>query len=311
MNSMSASKVAIIILNWNQEEETSECLSSLRKLDYKNYEVIVVDNGSADGSAERIKQKFSEIVLIKNRENLGFCGGNNVGIKYALQDRAQYILLLNNDTVVDADMIGKLVEVMEENPEIGAVGPKICFYDRPNVIQSAGGKIDFRTGKAPPITQEDSASSKRIKQVDYISGCALMIRKEIVWEIGLLDERFFNYYEETDYCVRIRKLGYNIVYVSDAKLWHKVGRVMNPLRNLYFDIRNRPLFMIKHARGKELIRFFIYYYPVWVIAYTVWCAVKRRKITEIIIIGLSVIDFILLRFGKGSFDRIMKLSSEF
>lgn len=301
-------KVTAIILHWNSEKAISECLTSLQKSSYKSCEVIVVDNGSIDGSAKRLRRKFPEITLMENETNLGFCGGNNVGIRYALRHGARYILLLNNDTIVDKDTVSKLVEAMEENPEIGAVGPKICFYDQMDVVQSMGAKIDFKTGKTSNITQDDN-SSGTIKEVDFISGCALMIRREVVEKIGLLDERFFNYYEETDYCTRLRKRGYKIACIPNASLWHKGGGTKNFIIYLYFYIRNMPLFMMKHARREKLLAFFLYYYLRWTVAYSIWHAIKRKKIKEVIVITLGLLDFLFSRFGKGSLDQVIKLSN--
>ena len=140
---MTNPKIITILINWNQEEDTTECLYSLRESNYKNNKVVVVDNGSIDGSIDVIKKKFPEATVIKNGKNLGFSGGNNVGIKYAMKERPDYIFLLNNDTIIDKDMLNKLVEAVGKDEGIGIASTSIYFYDRPEKMQSVGAKIDF------------------------------------------------------------------------------------------------------------------------------------------------------------------------
>jgi GT2 family glycosyltransferase len=242
------SRVVIIVLNWNGLADTLKCLESLVCLDYPDYKVVVVDNGSTDGSPAHIRERFPDVALIENGENLGFAGGNNVGLRWALGQGADYVLLLNNDTEVAKDSLSLLVKAAEADQRIGVAGPTVCYYDRPPIIWSAGGGIDWRRGKTwmmglnePDIGQfgEDP------REVDFVTGCVLLVRARAVEEVGELDERFFMYYEDTEWCVRIARAGYCIVHVPRAKVWHKISpgeQADSPLIH-YYMTRNRLLFL--------------------------------------------------------------------
>jgi hypothetical protein len=223
-------KVSIIILNWNGKDDTLECLGSLRGLEYGNYEVIVVDNGSTDGSQEAISRGYPNVKLIKNKENMGFCVGNNTGIRSAESD---YYLLLNNDTVVDPKFVKQLVLVGESDRKIGILGPKMFFYDRRNVFWFAGGFMKRCHGTVHRGFNElDAGQYDNVEDMDFISGCALMVKKEVIDKIGLLDEEFFAYYEDVDWCLRARKAGYRVVYVPKSVIWHKCSVAWNRNRGL-------------------------------------------------------------------------------
>src|SRR3989338_7606720 len=189
-------KIAIVILNWNGKTDTKECLNSLKNITYPNYEIILVDNGSVDGSVEMLEKEHPEIMLIKNKENLGFTGGNNVGIKKALEHNADYVLLLNNDTIVEPDFLGTMVGVAEQDASIGIIGPKIYYYSLPYVIWSAGGKYISFLGKARTngINQTDGPEYNVQKKVSWVTGCAMMIKREVFEKIGLLKEQYFSNY---------------------------------------------------------------------------------------------------------------------
>ena len=255
-------KVSIIIINWNGLKDTIECLKSLKKITYPNYEVIVIDNGSQVNEAEILKETYGDYIhVIRNDRNYGFAGGNNIGIKRALNGRADYVLLLNNDTVVHEDFLSELVKVCENDRTIGIVGPKVYVYDKPNVISSAGARIDVYRGEFPPIgeNENDYGQYDKVRNVDYVSGCALMVKKEVVARAGFLDSTYFIYTEEVDYAVRVRKVGYKIVFVPKAKIWHKIGRSSDDLQKLYYKLRNKLFFARKNARKRELFIFMWYF----------------------------------------------------
>jgi len=217
-------------------------------MNYSPYEVVVVDNGSMDGSAEAIRAHFPQVTLIENRENLGFVGGNNVGLCRALKGNADYVFLLNNDTEVDPLLLRQLVEVAESDPTIGVVGPMIYYYDEPEVIWSAGGAIDWQRGSTRMVglNERDVGQFGREPQgVDFVSGCAMLVRKAALERVGLLDERFFAYYEEVEWCVRMRHAGFKIVHVPQARLWHKITPERRADSSLvyYYMTRNRLLFL--------------------------------------------------------------------
>src|SRR3989338_4064797 len=167
-------KVFIILLNWNCKLHTEECLNSLKSIAYDNYKIVVVDNGSQDGSVDFLKTRFPEVFLISNKRNMGFAEGNNIGVKYAVSQGADYVLLLNNDTVVDKNFLNELVETAENNKESVLVGPKIYNYYKKNQIESAGYRQSIFTSKTYPIgyLESDCGRYEQEKEVNFISGCA-------------------------------------------------------------------------------------------------------------------------------------------
>jgi GT2 family glycosyltransferase len=241
-------RVAIIVLNWNGLVDTLECLESLSHLDYPAYEVVVVDNGSTDGSVPAIRARCPEVAIIETGKNLGYTGGNNAGLRYALVHQAGYFLLLNNDTEVAPDFLHQLVEVAEADPRIGVVGPTIYYHDLPNVIWSAGGAIDWRRGSTRMVGLDEREAGQfgiEPRSVDFVTGCAMLVRREVVEHVGMLDERFFAYYEEVEWCVRIARAGYKVVHVPMAKVWHKISPSTQedlPFVH-YYMTRNRLLFL--------------------------------------------------------------------
>lgn len=241
-------RTAIVILNWNGLRDTLDCLASLERLDYPDYQVIVVDNGSTDGSIEAIRQRFPSVALLENGQNLGFTGGNNVGLRHALQRGAEYALLLNNDTEVAPDFLRRLVEAVEADAGIGIAGPTIYYHAQPAVIWSAGGAIDWRRGQTCMVglnTPDEGQWGTAPRSVDFVTGCALLIKRAVMEQAGLLDERFFAYFEEAEWCVRACRAGFQIVHVPQAKLWHKITperRAASPLVH-YYMTRNRLLFL--------------------------------------------------------------------
>jgi hypothetical protein len=240
-------KVAVIILNWNGKDQTLDCLASLRQLDYPEYEVVVVDNASEDGSVQAVRVSYPEVTVIENRKNLGFAQGNNVGMKYALSS-ADYVLLLNNDTVVAPQFLKSLIGAAETDPQIGMAGPTIYYFDRPQIIWSAGGAIDWKHGSTRMLHLDEEDCGQLEAQphpVDFVTGCALLIKASVIRQVGLLDPRFFAYYEETEWCVRAARAGFHILHVPQAHIWHKISaqaRETSPLVH-YYMTRNRLLFL--------------------------------------------------------------------
>lgn len=240
--------VAIIVLNWNGRDDTLACLSSLFALDYSSRIVIVIDNGSSDGSAHAIRAQYPEVCLIENQKNLGFVEGNNVGIKRAKRYGADYAFLLNNDTIVAPETLDRLVEVVERYPNAGALGPTIYYFDQPEIIWSAGGAIDWNRGSTQMLGLDELEQGQfgaDPRKVDFVTGCAMLIRMSTFDRVGELDSRFFAYYEETEWCVRAARAGYEILHVPTAKVWHKISpseQVKSPVVH-YYMTRNRLLFL--------------------------------------------------------------------
>jgi GT2 family glycosyltransferase len=247
-----APHVAVIVLTWNQCNVTLDCLRSLHEQDYPGVQIILVDNGSTDGTPEAIRAAYPELNIIENGQNLGFAEGNNVGLRRALGGNADYIFLLNNDTAVDRAMIGTLVETLEADRTLGITGPKMLYYDRPDTIWCAGNRIDWQTGESIRLrADEPDDADETQRDVDFITACAICLRREVIEQIGLLDPRFFIYYEETDWCTRARHLGWRIRYVPRARLWHKVSATMGTTSPAteYYMTRNVMLFIWKNRQA--------------------------------------------------------------
>lgn len=248
------SKISVILLNYNNEAFTVDCLRSLQHVTYCNLEVIVMDNGSKPESIQAIKAAARKAIVVELGENLGFTGGNNAGLKYALAHGADYVILLNNDTIVAPDMFDILINTMEKDPSIGVVGPMIYYYDAPDTIWSAGGRINWNNGNTSMVglNETDRGQFGEVPQsTDFVTGCALLARRDVWEQIGGLDENFFIYYEETEWCVRAARAGFKIAYVPTAMMWHKIGldaRSTNP-QVYYYMTRNRLLFLQKTRAG--------------------------------------------------------------
>lgn len=212
-----------VILGWNRHQDTLECIHSLLKMDYPNLKVLVVDNASSDGTPERVRATFPQLELIINEENLGFAAGNNVGIEYALQRGADYVLLLNNDTVVAKDFVHTLLAVAQSDYRIGALTPKIYSYHDRTRIWSAGARKPLLLPglKRVGFGKQDGPAYDQLHQVEYTTACAILVRAEVFREVGLLDPVYFMYFEDCDLSVRVTRAGYKIVYVPNAKVWHK------------------------------------------------------------------------------------------
>jgi GT2 family glycosyltransferase len=215
------------------------------------------DFENSQGSLKIENSTLPPLTLIKNKKNYGFPGGNNGGMKYALKFfNPDYILLLNNDTVVEENFLGELIEKGESRGDIGILGPKIYFYDEPNIIWSAGCKISWKLSRGIQIgtNEVDKGQYDTEKEVEYVSGSAFLIKKELIEKIGLMDETYFLYFEESDWTLRANQEGYKSLYVPSASVWHKVSRsgggISNPI-GLYYITRNRWIFMRKWAKKSD------------------------------------------------------------
>lgn len=249
-------KVSIIILNWNGLEDTIECLESLKKVTYPNYEVIVVDNASSGSDVQVLTERYEDYIhIIQNDRNYGFAEGNNISMRYALADfNSDYFLLLNNDTVVAPDFLGELVKVALADTRIGIVGPKIYYYDEPTKIWFAGGRINRWTGKPRHlgIGQEDQGQFEDVLDVDFITGCCMLISREVLLSVGLLDKDFFFGNEDYDICIRAMNRGFRILFAPKAKIWHKIGRATSSTEekpssvHAYYAAKNLLLLWQKH-----------------------------------------------------------------
>jgi GT2 family glycosyltransferase len=246
---MSHPLIVVVILNTNRREDTLECLYSLKKSTYNNFRVIVLDNHSTDGSVEAIRSAFPTVQIIELVKNLGYAGNNNVGVQAALAQGAAWVFVLNEDTILDIDCLVQLVQAGESDPQIGIVGPMVYHHNEPTIIQSAGGLLGPHWESLHIAKNEPDLGQFQVPHnVEWISGCGILVRRAVIEQVGMLDARFFYYWEETEWCVRAGKAGWQIVHVPQAKLWHKgVQRDYHPKPSVtYYSTRNRLLLLAKH-----------------------------------------------------------------
>lgn len=255
-------KVSIISVNYKQPQITCELLESLDRISYPNYEVIVVDNGSGDNSVEIISSAYPDVMLIPSEKNLGFAGGNNLGMQYATGD---YFLLINNDTEVVPDILESMISTFQSDVFVGVVSPKIVYKIPENIIQFAGAKsINPYTGRGRKIGngQIDGGQYDYVKSTELAHGAALMISREVVEKIGGMPELYFLYYEEHDWCESVKKKGFKILFNGKTKVIHKesasVGK-QNPLK-VYYMNRNRILFIRRNCNSFPQLAISLFFY---------------------------------------------------
>jgi hypothetical protein len=251
--------VYCIVLSWNGRELTLDCVRSLLRQEYPRWVLVMVDNHSDDGSAAAVREGFGNaidegrLVLIENDRNLGFAGGNNIGLRFAFDRGADYVLLLNNDTVVDKDLLRALVQSGEAHPDAGILGPKIFYFDPPDRLWFAGGRIALYRGTSwhIGIREKDLGQYDRESECDYITGCAMMIKRDVLDSVGYLDTAYTLYCEDSDYCLRARQRGYRMLYVPSGRVWHKIsaatGGQVNR-RKILLRLQNSLRLYRRHAR---------------------------------------------------------------
>lgn len=259
-------KLSIVILNWNGRKDTLECLQSVKKLQIRDFvlEVILVDNASSDNTIKEIRRKHKHIIVLENEKNLGFAGGNNVGMKYAVENGADFVVVLNNDTTVKESLLVELLDAADRHKGAGILTPMIFFYpgyefhkerytqaDKGRVIWYAGGQIDWDNVYASNMGVDDTDIGQYTKEheVDFATGACMFVRREVLEKVGYFDEKYFLYLEDADFSMRAKLAGWKIIFVPDAHVWHKVSQSssIGGELNDYFITRNRLLFGIRWA----------------------------------------------------------------
>lgn len=273
--------VSIISVNYNEPEETIEFLESVYQSDYPNFETIIVDNGSKRKIDDKLSEKYPNLKTLIHDKNLGFAGGNNLGIRIANGD---YLVFLNNDTLIPKDFISKMVLFIQENPMVGIASPKVVFPNK--IIQYAGTvKIHPLTGRGKRIglMEVDQGQYNKINETDLPHGAAMIVPKKIIKEVGEMPEDYFLYYEEHDWCTRIINAGYKMYYFGHTSVIHKesisVGQD-SPLKVYYLN-RNRILYHLRNHRGLPQISGLIFYcimaFPKQLISFLIKGQKEHRK----------------------------------
>jgi GT2 family glycosyltransferase len=291
---------------------TIDCLESLSKTDYAPYRVVVVDNGSTDDSVASIRAAYPETVILEAGENIGYSEGNNAGIRFALENGAEYILLLNNDTSVDADMLDRLVETAEADPNIGIVGPTQYYFDLPDTIWGAANYVQWAVGDTHRSRMGETVSGHQaistngdLVEADYIDTCAALVHRQVFERTGLLDGRYFINYDDADIGLRACEAGFRVVYVPRASMWHKVSAAMGQASpaTTYYMTRNRLLLFWKHGSGHRRVLALtritlgtLRTIAAWTLKpkYKADGTFRRRRDANV----LALRDFYLGRFGK-------------
>lgn len=223
---MASPLVYVIVLSWNGRDDTLACIASLRKAAYVNARILVVDNGSTDGSEVAVRERFPEVEVVQTGENLGYTGGNNVGIRRALAAGAEHVVLLNNDTEVDPNFLGALVDAARLDPGAGMLCSKVYFFDPPDRIWFAGASFHpwIGWGRHRGHGETDRGQYDRVGSTRRATGCAVLVTRVLCERVGLLREEYFAYCEDLDWSLRARQAGFEIAFVPGSRVWHKVSR---------------------------------------------------------------------------------------
>ena len=247
-------KIFVLVLNYNGLATLNNCLSSVFQSDYKNFEVVVVDNNSKDGSLEKAKIQFSRAHFIKNSANVGFSQGNNVGIRFALEKFADAVFILNNDTLIDKGTISSLVSASKDNPDAGILSPLIMAADKQSVW-FAGGEIIWDKMRTQHVVK---ATSDKPYSSQYISGCAMFVTKEVFKVIGLFDERYFLYYEDADFSLRANLANFKLLVIPSTKIIHLEQSTTNNDSKVYWLVLSGMLFFLTHSSFLQKIWLYFY-----------------------------------------------------
>jgi len=268
--------VAVVILTWNGKRDILHCLSTLPRVRYSNWSATVVDNASTDGTLEAIREAYPQQRVLVMEKNLGFCGGNNRGLEDAIARGADYVLLLNNDTELHPELLAELVRVAREDPRIGAVGAKNIQMADHSRVWGAYGCLTYGYSlvKLVGLNEPDGPEFTCVKDVDWVIGNGLMMSRAAIESVGGLDENFFGYHEDVDWCERARRAGFRVRYNGHAVIYHRGFGASDPDARmpfpvLYFLGRNAYVFARKHATARQLAGFLCSF-----AAYMAWHTVK-------------------------------------
>lgn len=256
-------EVIVVILTWNRKNDLLECIESVLNMTYSNFDIVVVDNNSHDGSADAVAERFPDIALIRNDKNYGAIEGKNIGLEKAVEMGAEFVFALDNDLIADPECLSELVQVFRDEPEAGIVAAKIYDLDQPDVILAAGTKIDYtqnivrQYGKG----EKDIGQHETITEVHAVGAGHMLVKREVFLKVGYLDTLFLGYgYEDVDFGVQTWKAGFKVLYCPKAKVWHRPhsGIGNYSFRKKYLEARNAVYFMKKHAKWHQWLKYFFY-----------------------------------------------------
>ncbi len=240
-------KIGIVIVNYNGEKVQNECIKSLREMSFSDFEIIVVDSGSSDNSIEMLKKTYPDVYLIECKENVGVAAGNNIGIKKSIELGTEYTLLINNDTEVDKELLNIMVDSSINNK---VVVPKIYYYDNKEKLWFAGGKLDWKKGRSVHfgIGEVDRGQYDEKRIINYAPTCCMLIPNDVFNLVGLMDEKYFMYFDDTDFCARLEEKKIDLLYEPQAVMWHKVSSSTggeNSKVSIYYCYRNQLYYLNK------------------------------------------------------------------
>ena len=299
------SSLGAIMLSWNQKDMTLEGLAALHRLDEPRPHILLVDNGSTDGTVEAVRAAYPGVDVLALPENLGFCAANNRGAERMLANPAiDSVIFLNNDIDLEPDCLNRLTAFMDTHSQAGACGPLMFYFEPRDAIWAAGGAVFPDLMWFPPhLKNRPDPGLRRPRQVDYIHGCALLVRRRVIEELGMFDERFFIYHDEVDWCLRMRRAGYSVWLVPTAHLYHKVTQAVgqhSPMM-IYYTARNKLLFWWKHGRVVDLPKFYAFH-----LLKAVRILSRNRSLWSFVALGKALIDALGGWFGRGHIQRARK-----
>ena len=278
-NELTRDSFWVVIPTYNRADDLIATLDSLAKSEINMDQVVVVDNGSRDDTIAKMQSYYPNVHLLALETNIGATGGSNAGFNYALDHGAGYVIRMDSDIEVDPGFLAPLIKVANSNPKIGVIGPKIYYFDHPDEIWYAG--VDAKDSMFN-ITdgfrhQKDSPATIHQREVDYAWGATMLISREVLKKTGGFDTDFFVYHEEMDFCERVRSLGYQIFFVPESTIWHKVGSEANNSFTAYHWNRSKIIFFRKHSPNLFLRLYFVFYVFVYAFADGLIHALKLRE----------------------------------
>lgn len=281
--------IFVILINYNGYKDTLNCIESIKKSNI-NTTILVIDNNSTDNSIKELK-KVKDIVLIELEENLGFAKGNNIGINYALKHKADFIMLLNNDTIIEANTISILVNNLKEHKDIGAVGARIMYYDQPELINYCGGYVDWKKGIPVHKHYKEKFENnfENFIYTTFITGCCVMVKKDVFIKVGLLPEEYFMYFEDVDFCMKIIEANYKLGVCTNAVVFHKVSASSGGEESIFsikWITRNRLIFVDKYKKYTKGMFTYLFIYITRYIKILIYIFQRKKAKKQAIIEGI-------------------------